>query len=213
MENKREKKSLYVKQTAVSVCCYGVIFALLFYPWVVIGDASYHPFQFAMKMTDPGLEALLAGADIYVNAEDFSILQVGVWMELIFCGLFFLSGRLILRLVCLPLSRFISMLLGTRFGIFLQTRLLERLSCSSIFFCPRRSLCLRALWASGRRRRGFRKSTMRESVRRGRKSGRGLPSPAGTMSFSMGLYGRILKAAGRIISCCFCAAAWCSRLL
>lgn len=45
-----------------------------------------------MKMTDPGLEALLAGADIYVNAEDFSILQVGVWMELIFCGLFFLSG-------------------------------------------------------------------------------------------------------------------------
>ena len=92
MENKREKKSLYVKQMAVSVCCYGVIFALLFYPWVVIGDASYHPFQLAMKMTDPGLEALLAGADIYVNAEDFSILQVGVWMELIFCGLFFLSG-------------------------------------------------------------------------------------------------------------------------
>ena len=75
MEKKRAGLSLYIKQAAVSVCCYGVIFALLFYPWIVIGDASYHPLGFAMNVKDSGLEPLIAAADIYVDAEDFSSLD------------------------------------------------------------------------------------------------------------------------------------------
>ncbi len=94
MEKKRAGLSLYIKQAAVSVCCYGVIFALLFYPWIVIGDASYHPLGFAMNVKDSGLEPLIAAADIYVDAEDFSILETGVWIELGFCGGFFLTGIL-----------------------------------------------------------------------------------------------------------------------
>lgn len=93
-EKEKEKRNLYLKQAVVSICFYGVIFALFFYPWIVIGDVRYHPFEFAVKMADSGLETLMAGADLYVDMENYSNLEVGVWMELAFFGLSFLSGIL-----------------------------------------------------------------------------------------------------------------------
>lgn len=73
------------KQKVVSIITYVTNLILLFVPWIVIKDARYNLFQLALKMRNPGLEALIANTDIYMDGL-FS-LELGIWMGLAVYGL------------------------------------------------------------------------------------------------------------------------------
>lgn len=93
MKRKKGKQSgdkISIKQVIVSLVFYGADFILLFYPCIVVEGARYNLFQLAVKMRNPGLEALLGGTGIYAYTDNPAALNVGIWAELILYGLFFL---------------------------------------------------------------------------------------------------------------------------
>ncbi len=97
MKSEVEKRSghkLLLRQVITSFVFYGVNFTILFLPWIIIGKERYNLLQLALRIKSCGLEALIAGTDVYAYVDNMSALNIGVFVELLFYGVYFLLGVL-----------------------------------------------------------------------------------------------------------------------